>query len=565
MPRHRIIAGMAIVATALLLVSAGSLLASTPDTVAPDMAVAPQSTAPSCSGWTSTYAPPLVVRVGMVVSGSVASVSVVPFDTYVQTVLAAEWGTSNDARYLQIGAIAVKQYAWYYTMHGRAGHTFGGACFDVRSDGYDQVYDPVHHVASAQDKAAVVATWQISLRKAGVFFLPHYNGTTGSKCGTGGYSTGTLLPQNAIHDCLLNDGMSRNAALHLYLDKPTPPASIDDLVNLAGGDRYATAVAISAWRFKPSVPAVVVASGANFPDALAGGPLAAQLGAPVLLLPPSDTVPAGVATELQRLMPAKIFVLGSNGAVSDLQATALAAFVPGQDAGKVIRLAGPTRYDTAIAVSGFAFPSVGGVSPHVPVVYVANGSLFPDAMAGASAGARMGGPVLIEDPTQPLAGQAALEAELTRLAPAKIVVLGSAASVSDAMFQALQAFVPTPADLTRVAGPDRYSTAAALAAATYAAGEPDLFIASGLNFPDGLAGAALGGPILFVPNAAPVPFAALYEVGQLAAGQLVILGSNGAVGDSAVAAVGYAQELPPTPSPSPTPTPKPTVPPPSAP
>lgn len=564
MRRHPLAVGGAVLAAVLLIAVLVPPPALTSSASSPDMAVAPDSTAASCTGWTSTYAPPMTINVGMVVSGSVSSVVQVPFLTYVETVLAAEWGTANDPTYLQIGALAVKQYGWYYAIHGRLNHTFKGQCFDVRSDTYDQAYDPAHHTPSAADDAAATATWKISLRKAGVFFLPHYNGTADTACGAGGFSTGTLLPQQAIHTCI-TQGMARNAILHLYLDPPTPPLSIDDLVNLAGGDRYATAVAISAWRFAPGVPAVVLASGANFPDALAGGPAAARLGAPILLLPPGDDIPAGVATELRRLTPARIIVLGGEGVISPVQFTALAAFVPGQDSTKVVRLAGPTRYDTAIAVSQFAFPTQPGppeVSPAVPIVFLANGSRFPDAMAAASAGARLGGPVLMEDPTKSLADQPALQAELRRLQPAKIRVLGGASVVPDAFVQDLAPFAH---DIARISGPDRYATAAALAAATYQTGEPFLFLASGLNFPDGLAGAALGGPILFVPSAAPVPFAVLYEIGQLAAHQLVLLGGNGAVGDSAVGAAGYAFEIPPTPTPSPSPSPSPSTTPPSGP
>ena len=125
----------------------------------------------------------------------------VSFLTYVQTVLAAEWGTANDSTYLEIGAMAVKQYGWYYAIHGRLNHTFKGQCFDVRSDNDRSALrpDPPHAVAADKD-AAVTATWQISMRKAGVFFLPHYNGTTNTACGAGGFSTGTLLPQQADPD-----------------------------------------------------------------------------------------------------------------------------------------------------------------------------------------------------------------------------------------------------------------------------------------------------------------------------------------------------------------------------
>src|SRR4051812_48243684 len=54
-------------------------------------------------------------------------------------------------------------------------------------------------------------------------------------------------------------------------------------VRLSGANRYATASAISQAMFPSGAPAVVVASGEVFPDALVGGPLAARVGGPVLL------------------------------------------------------------------------------------------------------------------------------------------------------------------------------------------------------------------------------------------------------------------------------------------
>jgi hypothetical protein len=268
---------------ALLLLAFGSASPAS-SAVAIDVSPTPAATAPACSRWTNTYAPPLTIRVGIVSGGSVTSVVTVAFRTYVQKVLAAEW-PSSDADYLQIGALAVKQFGWYWAMHGRSQNMLNDQCYDVRSDTSDQLYDPARSVTAAES-AAVSATWSISLRKNGVFFLPHYNGV-GTTCGTGGWpNSGTLLPQAAIKDCLAR-GETRNQILHLYLDPPAPPLSIADLVSLAGGDRYATAVAVSAWRFRSKVPAVYIATGANFPDALAGGPAAARAGGPVLLVPPA--------------------------------------------------------------------------------------------------------------------------------------------------------------------------------------------------------------------------------------------------------------------------------------
>ncbi|MGZ6339554.1 MAG: cell wall-binding repeat-containing protein [Candidatus Limnocylindrales bacterium] len=95
----------------------------------------------------------------------------------------------------------------------------------------------------------------------------------------------------------------------------------------AGADRYATAAAISAAAFAPGVPVAFVAVGTNFPDALAGAAAGGKLGGPVLLVT-SGGVPEPTQTELARLKPAKIVVLGGTGVIPDAVAAALAAYVP---------------------------------------------------------------------------------------------------------------------------------------------------------------------------------------------------------------------------------------------
>ena len=74
---------------------------------------------------------------------------------------------------------------------------------------------------------------------------------------------------------------------------------------IGGSDRYATSALISKETFDPGVAVAYLASGVNYPDALAGGAVAGHQGAPVLLTKP-DAIPTDVAKELERLKPGKI-------------------------------------------------------------------------------------------------------------------------------------------------------------------------------------------------------------------------------------------------------------------
>ena len=293
---------------------------------------------------------------------------------------------------------------------------------------------------------------------------------------------------------------------------------------LSGVDRYGIAPAVSAVTYAPGVPVAYVATGLGFADALAGAAPAGYQGGPLLLVP-GTSISASVAAELSRLQPARIVVLGGTGAVSEAVAQALQAYT----AGPVERAAGPNRYATAAAVSAVTY------APGVPVAYIATGLGYADALAGAAAAGYEGGPILLVPGTSI---PAVVAAELSRLQPARIVVLGGTGVVSAAVALALQAYTAGPVD--RAAGPNRYATAAAISAATYAPGVPVVYVATGLGDADALAAAApasyQGGPLLLVPGTS-IPAVVAAELSRLQPARIVVLGGTSVVSEAVLAAL----------------------------
>lgn len=259
---------------------------------------------------------------------------------------------------------------------------------------------------------------------------------------------------------------------------------------ISGANRYATAAAVSSTFLSPGVDVAYVATGVNFPDALAGSAAAgAGVGGPVLLVKPTS-VPSETAAELNRLNPKTIVVLGGTAAISAGVESALGAY------GTVVRVAGPDRYSTGALVSSYAFPT--GAS----TAYVATGTNFPDALAGGPAAVGAMGPVLL---VKPDSIPSSVAAELTRLNLSSIKVLGGTAAISASVESSLKAYAPT---VTRLSGSNRYATAAAVSKNTFSPGVGTIFIATGTNFPDALAGGPiagiLGGPILLTkPDSVP--------------------------------------------------------------
>ncbi len=164
---------------------------------------------------------------------------------------------------------------------------------------------------------------------------------------------------------------------------------------------------------------------------------------------PKDSLPGVVSTELSRLQPKSIFVLGGDSVISQPTMDAIAAYAP---VGATERIAGTNRYATAEQL-------VKGFDPaDVDVVYLASGEGFADALGGGAAAAHEGGALL-------LTANKSLPAETKRalqyLTPTEVVILGSDAVVTKAVADA----VKTATGLTpyRYAGRDRYETAALVA------------------------------------------------------------------------------------------------------
>ena len=95
------------------------------------------------------------------------------------------------------------------------------------------------------------------------------------------------------------------AALDAYAD--------DGVVRIGGADRYGTAAEV-ARAFWPHADGAWIATGRNFPDALAGSALAGSADEPLLLVT-SGSVPAVTGQEIVRLRPSALHVLGGTSVI----------------------------------------------------------------------------------------------------------------------------------------------------------------------------------------------------------------------------------------------------------
>lgn len=247
------------------------------------------------------------------------------------------------------------------------------------------------------------------------------------------------------------------------------PAAAATAERIAGAERYQTAAQL-ALRAPRGSGRVWLATGEDYPDALS----AAAVGEPVVLVRPGD-VPAPSASALRTINPDEVIAVGGAGAVSDATLTSAGS----HGSARTARVAGPDRFATAVAVSRRAHGSGSGV------VWLATGLGFADALSAGPVAAAEDAPLLLVWPDR-LTPE--VRAELARLAPEEIVVVGGRGVVHDATAQeAAQA--AGGAQVTRLGGGDRFSTAAAVAdraKAEHGFGA-NAYLATGHNFPDAIA------------------------------------------------------------------------------
>lgn len=197
------------------------------------------------------------------------------------------------------------------------------------------------------------------------------------------------------------------------------------------------------------------------------------------------------------------------------------------------RIAGANRYETAALVSA-QFEAA-------DVAFIANGLKFPDALSAAPIAAKLGGPVLLSEPD---ALPASAADELARLQPSKVVIVGSEASISDAVRAEIDSLLPG-SSIERVAGEDRYATSRALVrygfSDTYVR---EVYLATGVNFPDALSVGSIAGhqqvPVILVDGgAASVDQDTADLIHELAPQKASLLGQSATISDSFYSSLMY--------------------------
>ena len=273
------------------------------------------------------------------------------------------------------------------------------------------------------------------------------------------------------------------AVVVLLVTQLAPPAAALDVNRIAGASRTETAAAVADTAFPDGADVVLLARSDDFADGLAASSLAGAVGAPLLLTSPGTLDPP-TRRSLERLSPREIIILGGSNAVSEDVARSVEALTT-----SVRRVSGSSRADTAArsALLQLEESAIGTIEGDA-AAFVVNGSRFADALSVGGIAYQAGLPVLLTE-ADALGSETA--AALGTLDVERVVVVGGTAVVSPQVVADLR---DQGLDVTRVSGPDRTATAAAvadLAIDQFDFGQQDVVLARGNDFADGLGGASL--------------------------------------------------------------------------
>lgn len=258
-------------------------------------------------------------------------------------------------------------------------------------------------------------------------------------------------------------------------------------------DRFKTAVDVSKSNFGANTSNLIIVNGANPADALSGGPLAAKLNAPILLVN-RDSISNDTINEIVRLNPNKVYILGGTGSVSTTVENAIKSKL--KATGTINRISGKDRYETSVKI---AEELVG--NDRTAGTGFANGATnkFPDALSASALLGKKRMPLILTDGRNIPNG-----AEGYKKNPNNYIIGG----VNSINISGISG--------KRLSGSDRYETSASVAMEGYKISETptrenSCIIVDGRNYPDALTSISLSkrydAPVLLVDKTLPATIA----------------------------------------------------------
>ncbi|WP_418567126.1 cell wall-binding repeat-containing protein [Peptacetobacter sp.] len=217
------------------------------------------------------------------------------------------------------------------------------------------------------------------------------DGSDGNNSGGSGNTEGNDSGNNNTGgDNSENNGNSGGGSTGGGSSKPEEEKPLENnvqLFSMSGKDRYETSTKISKTGWTSGAKNVVIVNGneKNMVDGLSATPFATIKDAPVLLSN-GKTLPASTISELKRLNPTNVYVIGGTASMPE----SVVSSIKSNTKATVTRIGGSTRYETSLAIAK-QIDKIADVSK----VYISSGTGEVDALSIASVAGREKAPILL--------------------------------------------------------------------------------------------------------------------------------------------------------------------------
>ena len=394
----------------------------------------------------------------------------------------------------------------------------------VDDDVFD-TYDPTNRVNSAGHRPAVMPLYPERTSSGGMTFIgtlttdrtarPFFNSSIWSSY----FSSylGTWLDFPVYNDCTYPSGRSYSGIKMKFTSGNSTSMSVEFsgtlkpvyLERIAGKNRYLTAMEAADVLFSKkgytTYPNIVIASGLDYADALAGSYLAVRQSAPILLVNSGSVNEVAGYVKAHLSSSGRVFILGGTGAVPASMETALRNK---KVTNTITRLSGANRYDTNVAILNYAINS--GAS--FQYVLICSGKDYPDSLSASSIGLPI---FLVNNSALTPAQKSFLASRASSLSYA--FCIGGTGVISNDMAWDFYYYMNpafdrydknadvTKENIGRISGVNRYKTSVAVAQYFFPS-PTKVYFAYGLDFPDGLSGGPLAygesnrAPMILVTN-----------------------------------------------------------------
>lgn len=279
-------------------------------------------------------------------------------------------------------------------------------------------------------------------------------------------------------------------------DTSSVPVKIEQVMRFGGQNRYETSKLIAENNFGSNLENVVLASGNDFPDGLAGVTLAKKLNAPLLLLDKSVDS-SGSKIVLQYILNklnknGKIYILGGEGAISQSYIDYFEQ--NGYSKNNIIRIGGVNRNETSVKIAESL-----NLAQGTPII-ISNNSAFADALSISPKAGFSQWPVLL---TASNTLSEEVEKYIKNIKPSAVYIVGGNAAISESVKNKIKEITGyDDSSIVRLGGKDRYETVQKINSYFYENNLDKIYVASGDNFPDSLSGSVVaaiqGKPLVLV-------------------------------------------------------------------